>query len=273
MSRIASHVLRAVPSLRSVWLAAALGAATACAFASPDWDMVGVKLGMTEAEVKAAFAAYDSKGKILASNSSFNYSDGVQSHRTPVFLSSMEIRVTRLAMWTPIKVWFSGPQGPARVIAIARNEGNLPNPASRSQYLQSLQEKYGAPTGSWSGTSPYWEAKGKPSCIRTSIADRVDLGEFPQVTTGHKTIEQAVALLDARRQQPGTYYASLPADLASCSTFMYYAAGSDPVVSFTAGMYDVGAIVATLRARQAWVDKLRSEAVRKREGKGQAPRL
>ncbi|MGQ3054583.1 MAG: hypothetical protein ACT6S0_22595 [Roseateles sp.] len=239
--------------------------------AAPDWDMAGVKLGMTEAEVKAALVAYDPKGKISASNSSYNYSDGLNSHRTPAFLSSMEIRVVRLAQWTPIKVWFSGPDGPARVIAIARNEGNLPNPVTRGQFLQSLQAKYGPPTAQWSNGMPYWEANGKPSCVRTRSGGQVNFGEFPQVTSGHKTLDQAVGLLEAQQQQPGGFY-TLPADLTSCGTFMYYTA-VDPVSLYTGGMYDVGAIVATQRARQAWVDKLRSEAVRKREGQGQAPRL
>ncbi|MGQ3095077.1 MAG: hypothetical protein ACT6RP_16620 [Roseateles sp.] len=233
--------------------------------------MAGVKLGMTEAEVKAALVAYDPKGKISASNSSYNYSDGLNSHRTPAFLSSMEIRVVRLAQWTPIKVWFSGPDGPARVIAIARNEGNLPNPVTRGQFLQSLQAKYGPPTAQWSNGMPYWEANGKPSCVRTRSGGQVNFGEFPQVTSGHKTLDQAVGLLEAQQQQPGGFY-TLPADLTSCGTFMYYTA-VDPVSLYTGGMYDVGAIVATQRARQAWVDKLRSEAVRKREGQGQAPRL
>lgn len=249
----------------------ALSALALPAFADPGWDMAGVKLGMTEAEVKAAFIAYDPKGKIIAANSSYNYSDGLNSHRTSAFLSSMEIRVVRLVQWTPIKVWFSGPNGPARVIAIARNEGNLPNPVTRGQFLQSLQAKYGPPTAQWSNGLPYWEAKGKPSCVRTKNAGQVNFGEFPQVTTGHKTLDQAVGLLEAQRQQPGSFYA-LPADLTSCGTFMYYTA-VDPVSLFTGGIYDVGAIVATQHARQAWVDKLRSEAVRKREGQGQAPRL
>lgn len=118
---------------------------------------------------------------------------------------------------------------------------------------------------------PYWEAKGKPSCVRTKNGDQVNFGEFPQVTTGHKTLDQAVGLLEAQQQQPGGFY-TLPADLTSCGAFMYYTA-VDPVSLFTGGIYDVGAVVATQRARQAWVDKLRSEAIRKREGQGKAPRL
>lgn len=266
------HPGHLIPRLTRAAPVLALLACSLQAVADPGWDMAGIKLGMTEAEVKAAFTAYDPKGKVVAGNNSFTYNDGVSTHRTPGFLNSLEIRVTRLAMWTPIKVWFSGPEGTPRVIAIARNEGNLANPVTQGQFLQGLQAKYGPPTGLWSGALPYWEAKGKPSCISTSMKDRVDMGEFPQVTTGHKTLEQAIALLEARAQQGGSYYGPRPADLRQCGTFMYYTA-VDPVTLFTGGMYDVGAIVATLRSRQAWVDKLRSEAVQKRQGQGQAPRL
>lgn len=263
------------PVARRLGRAAALGLAAlaSAASADPGWDMAGVRLGMTEAEVRAAFQAYDPKAKVMAGNSSFTYNDGLNTHRTPAFLNTIEMRITRLATWTPIKVWFSGPASPPRVIAIARNEGNLPNPASREQFLQSLQAKYGPPTGQWTGSAPFWEARGKPSCISTKIQGRVDMGDFPQVTTGHKALEQAVGQLEARAQQPSGFYGARPADLKDCGTFMYYTAGLDPVTLVDGGIYDVGAIVATLRARQAWVEGLRSEAVRKREGQGQAPRL
>lgn len=263
---------RTFPPLARAAAALALAAGALPALADPGWDMAGVRLGMTEAEVKAAFTAYDPKGKITAANNSFNYSDGVASHRTPPFLASMEIRVVRKAMWTPIKVWFSGPQGTPRVIAIARNEGNLENPVTRAQFEQSLQAKYGPPSRPMTNNMSYWEARGKPSCTRTRTQDQVVLGEFPQVTTGHKTIEQAVAQLEAHAANPGQFYGPYPADLRECGAFMFY--GSvDPVTLYTAGLYDVGAIVATVRARQAWVDQLRTEAVQKRQAQGQAPRL
>lgn len=38
-------------------------------------------------------------------------------------------------------------------------------------------------------------------------------------------------------------------------------------------MFDVGAIVATQRARNAWVQQLEEEAIKKREGQAEAPKL
>lgn len=267
-----ASTIRPVCRHARVAAAAALLACSLPSFGAPDWDMVGIRLGMTEAEVLAAFRAYDPKGKISASRTSFSYNDGVSSHRTPAFLSSMEMSVTRLSIQTPLRVWFSGPVGEVRVIGVARNESNLPNPASRAQYLQGLQQKYGAPTAQWTGSAPFWQEQGKPSCIATKNKDQVNFGEFPQVSTGHKNLTQAVDLLQAQQQQPGSFYV-FPADLESCGAFMYYTAGMDPVASFTGGMFDVGAIVATQRSRNAWVEKMKAEATRKRVGQGQAPRF
>jgi hypothetical protein len=72
-----------------------LRAAADSALAAPDWDIVGLRLGMTEAEARTAFQADDAKGKIVATQSGFAYSDKVDSFRTPPFLNSLELRVVR----------------------------------------------------------------------------------------------------------------------------------------------------------------------------------
>lgn len=269
---MASQVpLRSPKRLVSAALGIALFTAAAPGLAAPDWDIVGLKLGMTEPEVRAAFQAYDAKGKIIATQSAFSYSDKVSSFRTPPFLNSMELRVTRQSIQIPLKVWFSGPIGEARVIGIARQEYNLPNPTSSAEFEQGLQAKYGKPSGRAGGGSniPVWEEAGKPSCIRVSHG--IAFGEFPQVTTGHKNLDQAAALLEAWHQPgPGR---QLAADPPSCGAFMYYTTNMDPLKAFTAGLYDVGAIMKTRESRNQWVDQLEAEAIRKRQGQGQAPRL
>lgn len=240
--------------------------------AAPDWDIVGLKLGMTESEVRAAFQTYDAKGKIIAIQSAFPYSDKVNSFRTPPFLNSMELRVTRQSQQTPLKVWFSGPIGETRVIGIARQEYNLPNPSTAAEFEQGLQAKYGKPTGragSGSSSMPVWEESGKPSCVRVSHG--ISFGDFPQVTTGQKNLDQAAAAMEAWHQRgPGQ---QLAADPATCGAFMYYTTNMDPLKAFTAGLYDVGAIMKTRDSRSQWVDQLEAEAIRKRQGQGQAPRL
>jgi hypothetical protein len=256
------RLVRAVATL-------ALAAGSAPGFAAPDWDLLGVKLGMTEAEVRAAFQAAEPGGKISLENATYSYSDKINSFKTPPFLSTMQLSVTRLSIQRPIKVWFSGPIGEVRVIAVTRNESNLPSAATNAQYRQGLQGKYGPPTALESnGALTLWEEKGKPSCIRAG--GRFEIGEFGQVTGGFKDLPMAVEKLKAVQQRPNS---GLPADLTTCGTFMYYVTGSDPVMSVTAGLFDVGAIMQTYRDRDMWVDQLTAEAIRKREGASQAPRL
>lgn len=248
--------------------ACVLSAAVGPVMASPDWDLIGIKLGMTEAQVRAAFQAYDPKGKILAHNATATYSDKVTSFRTPPFLQMMELRVVRQASQTPLRVWFSGPVGPVQVIGVARQEYNLPNPSNAGPFHQSLQTKYGAPTARY-GDAPVWESQGKPSCARASHG--IDLGDLPQVVSGQKNISNAIPLLEGRQQGPGSM--QLPKDLSTCGTILFYFANMDPVKAFTAGLFDVGALAATHYSRNQWVQQLQTEAIRKREGQAQAPRL
>jgi hypothetical protein len=268
MTQHPSHFPQAGRRARTA-AALALLAWSVRAFAAPDWDLLGVKLGMTEAEARAAFQAAEPGGKISAQNSAYNYSDKVNSFKTPPFLNTMELTVTRLSIQRPLKVWFSGPLGEARVIAVARNESNLPSPATNAQFRQSLQGKYGKPTAlEANGALTLWEETGKPSCIRSR--GMLEIGEFAQVTGGFKDLSQAVQMLEAVQLRPNS---GLPSDLATCGTFLYYTTGMDPVKSVTAGLFDVGAIMKTWREREAWVEKLETEAIRKREGQAQAPRL
>lgn len=240
--------------------------------ASPEWDIVGIRLGMTEAQVKAAMMAFEPKGKIIASNAQLIYSDKAQQHRTPSFLSSMELRVTRMSIEIPLKVWFSGPTGDVRVIAVRRQAMNIPNAPTGEQFMQGLIAKYGQPTAADSAGTPTWQAAGKPSCIRTSHG--LDFNPFASVVVppGKNDFGEAAAEL-ARRQQ-GVGKGLLPADLKTCGSFLYYTGTrNNPANHFIAGLFDVGAIVATHQARNAWVEGLSSGAVKQREGQAQMPKL
>jgi hypothetical protein len=253
----------------------AIAAATAVvpASAAPEWDLLGVKLGMTEAEVRAAFQAYDPSAKVTALQASLTYSDGLTSQRTPAFLDELRIEVVRKARFQPLRVWFSGPVGEPRVIAIARQEMNTPNPPTNAQFEQALQAKYGAPTDQLggAGATPVWQESGKPSCIQARYpAGRITLGEFPQVVTGQMNLSRVLINFMNRAQNE---LLNAPADLSQCGAVMYYIVSLDPVTSFNAAIFDLGALAATAKARQEYVEKLNAEARAKRESKGQVPQL
>lgn len=240
--------------------------------ASPDWDIVGIKLGMTEAQVKAAMMAFEPKGKIIASNAQLIYSDKAQQHRTPAFLSSMELRVTRMSIEIPIKVWFSGPTGDVRVIAVRRQAMNIPNAPTGAQFMQGLVGKYGQPTASDSAGTPTWQAKDKPSCIKVNYG--LDFNPFASVVVGSGKNDFGEAAAELERRQQGIGKGLMPADLKTCGAFLYYTGTNfNPANHFVAGLFDVGAIVATHQARNAWVAGLASGAVKQREGQAQMPKL
>lgn len=266
--RAATHRVRYLVALL-------LSACISPAMAAPDWDIAGLRLGMTEAEVRAALLAYNPKGKIFAQNLTATYSDKVESFRAPPFLSRMELRVTGMAIHIPFYVWFSGTgEGDEpRAIAIMRHEANLPNPPSAAQFMQSLVAKYGQPTAADSARTPYWEEPGKPSCIWLTHGIN---NPFASNLTYKSELSEGVDALERRQQGTGGGGTAvrLPADLGQCGVHLYYyGTTSDPANSFTGVMIDVGAVVAATRAREARVGQLEAEAIRKRAGRGQVPRL
>jgi hypothetical protein len=256
--------------------AAAVAGTSLPAVAAPDWDLLGVKLGMTEAQVRAAFQAFDPKAKVTAYQATLGYGDGLQQFRTPPYLDHLEIRAVRGVNFSPLRVWFSSaPVGEPRVIAIARQEVNAPNPPTRAQFEQALRAKYGQPSGSMGAgsnvVSPVWIESGKPSCAHSAYGEgRITLGEFPQIVTGQMTMSRVIGKFANGTPRD---LRNPPADLSQCGAVMYYVASGDPVRNFDGAVFDLGAMVANTKKLQAWVEKLQAEAVKKREAKGQGPRL
>jgi hypothetical protein len=245
-------------------------------FAAPDWDIIGIKIGMTEAQVREALMAFDPKAKITAYNATFSYHDGVSHHQTPEFLNTIEMRVGEPSLGNGIKAWFSGPIGEARVIAVARKhyDGSR-NAPTLAQFEQSLQAKYKNATSQLDSSNPVWEEAGKPSCVRITAGpnqSRPHLGTFVSTAQTFNNPNDIENMIEKRRARESK--GLLPKDLATCGAFTFYMYHrGDPVKMFTAGMFDLGAMIATERSRNAWVDKFEAEATRKRQGQGQAPRL
>jgi hypothetical protein len=271
----------AFPGIRHLARAAAAAGLALFALpglAAPDWDIVGIRLGMTEAQVMEALEAFEPNAQITVSNAVFSYHDGVAYFETPDFLNNVRARVGEPSLGLGITVWFSGPIGEARVVAVARRhfDGSASAP-TLTQFEQSLQAKYRTPAALSEGPgSPVWEEEGKPSCIRIAEQGnqtRPYLGSIfvstAQTSNDPENIEDAVERMRDRGAQ-----GLLPADLSTCGAFVFYRYHpGDPVVSFFAGMFDVGAMIATERSRFAWVDRLEAEAIQRRQGQSQAPRL
>lgn len=130
------------------------------------FDIVGLKPGMTEPEVIAAIKAHDPTMKITSFQSQYNYSDGVQSFQTAPFLSKIEASQTKynpMETLYPAKIaiWFTPPPQGGRVWGIERKEYlSNKNPPTVSQYADALIKNtatllsHHATTRLFPGTSP-----------------------------------------------------------------------------------------------------------------------
>lgn len=253
-----------IPVPRVTFIGAALLASTATAIAAPDsFDIVGLKLGMTEQQARDAIRAHNPQLQLTAKNLTYTYSDGVRQHQTPPALS--EIVASQLH-GEAITLQFSLPPQPARLVGV-RRMAPLPNPPTHGQLVQSVVQKYGAPTthspfkGGISFTRMVWAEPGRPQCWRTTA----------QQAAGFVAASPVLEVLRqfADRQKRGL----APADLSQCGASAQFAAQSDPVRSFSMEMTDTGPWVSSLQATQRWLDQLEADARKARVGAGTTPRL
>lgn len=239
---------------------------------SSNFEMAGVRVGMTEAEARAAIQAFDPALRITPVMGVFNYSDGVNpSLKTPEFLDRLEGRKGNQAV--SLKVYFSGPVGEVRVVGVFRSEIVASNAPTAAQFAQSLIDKHGRPAGvnGLNNAHIVWAEAGRPSCIRArNHAGQVALS----VSSGTSLMENsAVEDFYTKRGSEITARGLLPADLKQCGAYIDYNLIGDPVRQFVAEMNDLGAMVTAERSRRAWVQQLQDAATRQRQSQGQTPRL
>jgi hypothetical protein len=239
---------------------------------SSNFEMAGIRLGMTEAEARAAIRAFDPTLRITSVMGVFNYNDGVNhALRTPEFLDRLEaVKGNQLPS---LKVYFSGPVGEVRVIGVHRSEIVTTNPPTAAQFAQTLINTYGRPAGvnGMNNAHIVWAEAGRPTCIRArNHVNQVALS----VSSGTSLMENsAVEDFYTKRGSEITARGLLPADLTQCGAYIDYNLIGDPVRQFVAEMNDLGAMVTAERSRKAWVQQLQDAATRQRQSQGQTPRL
>jgi len=234
-------------------------------------DIAGVRLGMTEVEVRTALQAFDASMKLGQVMGTYNYSDGANpALKTPAFLDRLEGMQGQTGRVT---VYFSGPLGDVRVIGVSRTALMVNNQPTHAQFTQGLLGRYGEPSGysTASKTTPVWESAGKPSCVRVrdhkgQSTINIGSGDFGKLLLTSGTAEKTLSF---RVQAKGL----MPSDLTQCGAYLSYFYAGDPVRNFDAYLYDLGAMITSERSRAAWVRQLQSEAVRTRQGQGQVPKF
>ncbi len=259
-------IRRAIVSI-AVGSIAILGTAWA---QQPSFDIVGLRLGMTESEAVNAIRAYDGTLRILSVQSAFGYSDGVQQLKTEPFLSRIEGRSAKQKPGSTrpdLVVHFTPPPSAGRVWAIEREEGIDADQPSAEQFVGALTQKYGKPTAVSPGNSSLaWDfPPGRPNCILRPP----DRPGFPAFRPGGR--EDLGFLLGTWQQRK-----LVPADASTCASRLHYVLSSTngTVISrHYALMIDVAAYAASNEAATREVNQLEARARKLREGKGQAPRL
>lgn len=258
----------------------AAGIANAQNIQADKMEVAGLRLGMTEAEVTRALKAFDPKAQVSSRRMShYAYSDGVSGFQTPDFLSELEVRTAD----SRFRIWFASPPGDSRVYAIHRYSQGNPNPPGRAQFVSALAAKYGPAQLNYDpsrGTNiAQWHEQGKPDCaVSANASGRI------AVDGGNETLlpPNAVNVLEglARQQNPNlrrTMGSSI--DVARCGRVLRYTWGGPandaafPISEFYVWLVDQGGMVAKDRQSTQWVKQLESEAIRKRQGQGVAPKL
>lgn len=231
----------------------------------PSFDIVGLRLGMTESEVVAAIKAHDPKLKVITVQSAYSYSDGMQQLQTPPFLSRIEARTGTGPSGKPaLAIYFTPPPQAGKAWAIERNEKTTGEPPTVQQYASALQQKYGAPSAvSAQSAALAWDfPAGRVNCI-PRVPDRPGFPAFRP--SGSDDLGFLLRLWQQRKLAP--------ADLSTCASRLHYVLGSSIVTEFSAVMIDVATYAAANAAAMREVDTLEQNARKLRDSKGRVPKL
>jgi hypothetical protein len=154
--------------------------------AAPEWDVVGIRLGMTPVQARAALLAHAPKADITEFTRQFMFSDGAKNHPTPGFLASLTARQERGPSSTEtVELLFSAPPMEQRVIRVIRTVSMPSQPVAMDSVLASVVQKYGRPAATLESNNGMvsilrWLEAGKPVCGNPA-ASAQDAREAPPV--------------------------------------------------------------------------------------------
>lgn len=239
------------------------------ATAQAPFDIVGLKLGMTEQEAIAALQAHDSTLNITRVDSYYNYTDGIETFQTDQFLGELQAKRQNSQQVVPeFSLLFSPPPQGGRLWAVTRREKIAANPPSIVQYVQTLEQKFGKPAAVSPGNySLAWDHPAdKPGCLPR---DPQRPG-FPTYRPKSDGSDLLFHLQAAHQRNPS------PPDYKACGSHLFYILSTpadDVVGSFEAIMFDVGHYVTASEVADNEVKALEQAAREARAGKGQMPSL
>lgn len=249
-------------SLRTAFLMACVMtvASVLPAAAQSTFDVVGVRPGMTEAEVMSALTAHRPGMRVSKRSMSFSFRDGVQQINTESFLHEMWVTYDDNQGREEFRLYFAPLPSASRVVSVSRTVA-LQAPPTQAQLSSQLTQKYGTPTvtgKSYADLNLTWGEPGKPMCWRSNPKATV-IGDGQGDITGYLRNEQAKG--------------RVPSDFSQCGVAVAVNLVGEPVRQLVVRMTDYGSWATTQQKAKEWVERQRQDAVKARLSKGSGPKL
>ncbi|MDO9600239.1 MAG: hypothetical protein Q7J47_21170 [Azoarcus sp.] len=253
--------------------AAVLFACAGPGLAAPDWDIVGIRLGMTEQEARAALAAHSAQAQISGRTLKFMFNDGAKQQETPDFLATIQAQIPgppNTSDTESIKLELSAPPLEQRVIGVRRVVTSYQNPPPLERVVEALTQKYGKPVDyrtlgmGVKSTFAGWTEAGKTAC-------GLQPGKGISLPGASQSPNDLKKFYQWQQQKLA------PADLSKCSALllakMDYREGGSSVNTLVVEMNDYGYLLQALEATAKWLSETEAEARKARLNSGAAPKL
>lgn len=241
--------------------------------AAPDWDIVGIRLGMSPAQARAALLTHAPKAEVTDYTRQFSYSDGVKESQLPGFLGSIVARQGPTNKSETLEVMFSAPPMEQRVIRVIRTLAMYDDPLPMDLAMASVTQKYGNPpnvreANHGRGNVLRWVEAGKTVCGDTRPG-AFDALQAPPVDNSPGGLSGYEAW--QRRKLA-------PADASNCSAALLVnlvtRAPREPLVrEMKFVMTDPGYAVPAMQATAKQIADLQAQARKARQNTSTAPKL
>ncbi|HWH73523.1 MAG TPA: hypothetical protein VNV16_04610 [Methylibium sp.] len=253
---------------------AALFLSGTSALAAPDWDIVGIRLGMNPQQARAAMQVHAPKAEITENTRQFSFDDGVKQQALPAFLGSIMATVGATPSRSEtLEVMFSAPPMEQRVIRVIRTVTMQDDPIPMDRAMALVSQKYGTlprtlAANDGRGQISRWVETGKTVCGDTAQTS-ADARLTPPVDNAPGGLSHYEAW--KRRKLA-------PADAADCSAALVVnlvtrSPRETLVTQMKFTMTDPSYAIPAMRATARQIGDAQAQARKAREASGAAPKL
>ena len=251
----------------------ALLAGSAPSLAAPDWDIVGIRLGMSPEQARAAIKAHAPQAQVTDFTRQFSYSDGGRQQQLPGFLGSITAQQGPANKSDTLELMFSAPPMEQRVIRVIRTLVMVDDPLPMERAMAVVAQKYGQPprvleANNGRGNFSRWVEAGKTVCGDTAPTS-MDARQTPPVDNSPAGLSHHAAW--QRRKLA-------PADAAQCAATLVVnlvtRSPREPLVTeMKFVMTDPGYAIPAMRATAQQIADLQAQAGKARQNSGATPKL